>query len=1125
MPHPAADNPFSPQIVLLCFAGALLFPLRYPQVIFIKNSGRRNKLELSKIARCDFSAKFYILGGKMNDLERIGEFVKQYTSPQAGRDFFQKLGYRTIDPLPFEIDDLPEKAREPIASVHQLVSVEDLSSFRVYHIQLNTPTAKRSQIRYFLEAFYRRYPQGENLFVFSARDNYDELLFISPRRLQDPRDPMKIRLWLRILPVRRENPYRTDREVLAGIQVKPDYTAEKIWELHEQAFSVQRVSRQFFEDYRRIFDEIRNRLQKSNPENDAEWARDYTHTLLNRIMFLYFVARKSVLKGPDGGYDRDFMRHFWEAYKQSGQKDAFHRDWLSVLFFEVFNRKWQSRAEYRKRFPEWVIRSFSDAVHLNGGLYRRTRLDEQLFNYLPDEVFAYLFDRWYDGTFPGLFERYNFTVVETSRFDEEVAVDPEMLGTVYERLVNITYEEDLQAGIFYTPRTEIDLMCRLSLVDWLSNQIGEEHKDLLYRWVFAFSEEEKEASGDEITALNLWKRLDELIRRVRVCDPACGSGSFLVGMLLVLDDLQERCNKTFGRDETPYARRKRILRDQLYGVDVMEWAVRVAELRLWLQLVVETEIKLPEYYLKPVLPNLNFKIRPGDSLLQTIGDLDFSPFRRADLEIPAHLKGRITKLQGKKRRFFLGEPGIREEELRREEQQLFREILAERIHRIEKEIQHLEHSKRTLTDSQFIPTIGDGRMAHKREQIRSIEEQISRLRDQRERLVKAREAIKPDQPTPFVWDIAFVEIFEGDSPGFDIIIGNPPYVRQEKIRDYLGRFSRKEYIDRLNEGLRTIYPAFMTKIRRIGGRADYYIYFYLHGMSLLADGGSFCFITSNSWLDVDFGKYLQEFFVRFGHLKMVIDNQKKRSFSHADVNTVIVLAGVPERKRPLSEAQMKKRPVRFIAFKVPFEKTLNPVVFMEIEDEKQYKPRAHFRVLARPEFRSVMIDQWTLYREGLAQEEKDGQLVETDRYEGDKWGGKYLRAPDVFFTILEKGRGKLVRLGEIAEVRYGIKTGANDFFYLQPVDLTVKQVAELAERDPMAPVRVRNGAGWEGEIEAGWLRPVIKSPREIKTIRVRLEDLHYLVLMPPEDVRRAIERGNKQPWRGYPQGSGVYSLG
>ncbi|RLA79294.1 MAG: hypothetical protein DRG33_04235, partial [Deltaproteobacteria bacterium] len=636
----------------------------------------------------------------MNDLERIGEFVKQYTSPQAGRDFFQKLGYRTIDPLPFEIDDLPEKAREPIASVHQLVSVEDISSFRVYHIQLNTPTAKRSQIRYFLEAFYRRYPQGENLFVFSARDNYDELLFISPRRLQDPRDPMKIRLWLRILPVRRENPYRTDREVLAGIQVKPDYTAEKIWELHEQAFSVQRVSRQFFEDYRRIFDEIRNRLHKSNPENDAEWARDYTHTLLNRIMFLYFVARKSVLKGPDGGYDRDFMRHFWEAYKQSGQKDAFHRDWLSVLFFEVFNRKWQNRAEYRKRFPEWVIRSFSDAVHLNGGLYRRTRLDEQLFNYLPDEVFAYLFDRWYDGTFPGLFERYNFTVVETSRFDEEVAVDPEMLGTVYERLVNITYEEDLQAGIFYTPRTEIDLMCRLSLVDWLSNQIGEEHKDLLYRWVFAFSEEEKEASGDEITALNLWKRLDELIRRVRVCDPACGSGSFLVGMLLVLDDLQERCNKTFGRDETPYARRKRILRDQLYGVDVMEWAVRVAELRLWLQLVVETEIKLPEYYLKPVLPNLNFKIRPGDSLLQTIGDLDFSPFRRADLEIPAHLKGRITKLQGKKRRFFLGEPGIREEELRREEQQLFREILAERIHRIEKEIQHLEHSKRTLTDSQ-----------------------------------------------------------------------------------------------------------------------------------------------------------------------------------------------------------------------------------------------------------------------------------------------------------------------------------------------------------------------------------------------------------------------------------------
>ena len=121
-----------------------------------------------------------------------------------------------------------------------------------------------------------------------------------------------------------------------------------------------------------------------------------------------------------------------------------------------------------------------------------------------------------------------------------------------------------------------------------------------------------------------------------------------------------------------------------------------------------------------------------------------------------------------------------------------------------------------------------------------------------------------------------------------------------------------------------------------------------------------------------------------------------------------------------------------------------------------------------------------------------------------------------FLAKPEELQPLLVRLGDIAEVRRGFTTGANEFFYLEPVGMTVKEVAELRERDPGAPVRVKNGAGWEGEIEACWLRPVIKSPREIKTLRVRLEDLRYLVLMPPEDVRKAIDKGKESPLHHYP---------
>jgi hypothetical protein len=114
-----------------------------------------------------------------------------------------------------------------------------------------------------------------------------------------------------------------------------------------------------------------------------------------------------------------------------------------------------------------------------------------------------------------------------------------------------------------------------------------------------------------------------------------------------------------------------------------------------------------------------------------------------------------------------------------------------------------------------------------------------------------------------------------------------------------------------------------------------------------------------------------------------------------------------------------------------------------------------------------------------------GPLIKTARYIGNKWGGRYLRAPDIFFTILEKGKGKLVRLGDIAEVRFGIKTGANEFFYLEPT----------GNPAPAGYLHVRNGAGWEGEIEEEFLKPVIKSPRECRSILIKPEDLRHKIFM------------------------------
>ena len=229
-----------------------------------------------------------------------------------------------------------------------------------------------------------------------------------------------------------------------------------------------------------------------------------------------------------------------------------------------------------------------------------------------------------------------------------------------------------------------------------------------------------------------------------------------------------------------------------------------------------------------------------------------------------------------------------------------------------------------------------------------------------------------------------------------------------------------------------------------------------------------------------YGAWLQEFFLRQAPLYLVIDNHARRSFARADVNTVITVAGAPGKVK-------EDHTVRFVAFKKPFEDVIVSENLLTIEEATTTLRNECFRVFP--------ITAGELLREGV-EIEQNNDINEpqnmnfdfdkpTTRYIGDKWGGKYLRAPDIFFTILEKGKDKLVRLGEIAEVRFGIKTGANDFFYLEP----------LGPGSKPGLLRVRNGAGWEGEIEEEFLKPVIKSPRECRSVVIREKDLKYRLFM------------------------------
>ena len=901
-------------------------------------------------------------------------------------------------------------------------------AFHVIYARLNADRLLLTAERPVISRLLQDHPY--TLFVFSNRGQTD-WHFVNVK--YDTDDPKRRRLFRRITVTPYEK-LRTASERIAmldlasinplagggegGVELSP----LAIQTCHEEAFDVEAVTKQFFEDYKSVFQVLQDDLTSQTA--DRRWAHDYALQFLNRCMFLYFIQRKRWL-----GEDTDFLRLFWESYQRTDEPiDSFVHRWINVLFFEAFNNKFHGG---HRHFPDTIREALSLAPYLNGGLFRENTLDGEHDFLIADQRFKGIFD---------FLESYNFTIAEDSPLDQEVAVDPEMIGKVYESLVNVSDEADERgdAGIFYTPRTEIDLMCRLALVDNLTNHLGKDHKNLLYEVLFAFSPDDKAEADGKLAAAQLWESLDTTLKRLAVVDPACGSGSFLVGMLHILDDLRDRVNQGLGRKESSFDRKKGIIGQNLYGVDVMEWACHVAELRLWLALVIDAEFSREELHLRdePLLPHFSFNIRCGDSLVQEIGGMNLAILRDAFSGVPRALKARITRLKNEKLKFFDNDPTCRyrsEKELEHEELGLFRALIDTHTKDIKEQIDDLQQ---LIDGPQGQQMLLDGtieeRAAHQFElQAMEYQKQIEALTEDLDRLTGARNALVNARDLPFVWDIAFVEIFTGEKGGFDIVIGNPPYVRQENIadpnipRERITTENKKAYKAKLARSVYQAFPRFFRYRRekditpdnpspavshKLDAKSDLYIYFYFHGLSLLNPEGAFCFITSNSWLDVGYGKDLQEFTLKHCHIKQIIDNQARRSFASADVNTVICSLLRPRRKTCVGI-----RPVRhgLSPSKLPFEGILDAVIFEEVEEaDKRH---------TTPEHRIFPISQGDLLKAG------NDDTSPNPKYTGDKWGGKYLRAPDIYWTIIERGQDKLVRLGDVAEVRFGIKTGANRF--------------------------------------------------------------------------------------------------
>ncbi len=742
----------------------------------------------------------------------------------------------------------------------------------------------------------------------------------------------------------------------------------------KEAFSLSAVTDIFYKDFFVEYSKLIETVKKKNKSVDQEKARDFVLLLVVRTIFLGFIQKKGWI-----GNDEKFIQNLLKEYeKKYAGKDLFYKRWLTPLFFQALNSPPGRKVAYGDNdFSETTEKNLQMAPYLNGGLFKeKPDYDDQGY-LIPDKEIK--------GFFDFLFS-HNFTIEENSYEDEDLQLNPEFLGIIFERLVN---KAD---GAVYTPRTEVDLMCRLSLVKWLQKNISSPiAKANLYELFFREGEKEEDQKRGSFSERET-KEVVGLLENLTVCDPAVGSGAFLVGMMQVLDEIEQDLKLRISvKDIDAFERKKRIIAQSLYGVEVKEWAVWICQLRLWLSLFIEAPDSLKGSF-EPILPSLDFKVRQGDSLVQRVGSKSFPVLGHA--MVSETVKRKVTQLKNLKNEYFGNKTPMKDWEIRQRELAIYEEILQSEIIDKQKELNRLKNVQPETKSSLF----GDEFFKPAQKELDFNKEKIGLLKSEINEFLDQKQNIRKDKP--LVWNIEFAEIFV-EFGGFDIVIGNPPYVRQEDIADPTGKVKdKKQYKELLAEMVRLDFPADFPPKSKINAQSDLYTYFYIRAIRLLNPKGIHTFICSNSWLDVGYGAWLQKFLLERAPVEFIIDNHAKRSFEAADVNTIISIIRAPVKK--INGDHL----VKFVAFKKPFEEAVFTEYLLQIEEAKD--------VFSNDIFRAYPITVKDLKEAGTEYENETQEKMKIGTYVGNKWGGKYLRAPDIFFTILEKGKDKLVKLGDIA---------------------------------------------------------------------------------------------------------------
>ena len=488
-----------------------------------------------------------------------------------------------------------------------------------------------------------------------------------------------------------------------------------------EAFSVDALSDEFFKEYHDHYDDIVAELARQGKTGAVY--HDYVKKLMGCIVFLHFLQKKGWLCG-----DTNFMLN---TFSQSTRRSDYLESVLEPLFFGILNTEPAKREQVfsRNGWQQGLVEKWAAIPYLNGGLFERDNIDD-LRIVLPESIFSNLFS---------FLASYNFTVDENDPDDAEIGVDPEMLGKIFESLL----EDNKAKGAFYTPKEIVRYMCKESLIAHLASKLPDVADGVVRAFV------ESHEMQPELEPFR--DTLSNTLREVKICDPAIGSGAFPMGLLNEL----WRCREALGTQMSRLQLKKEIIENNIYGVDIERGAIDIARLRFWLSIVVDSEKAEP-------LPNFDYKFMQGNSLIESYGGFDLS-----------RIAGKTVGRPSTSTQYVIGlDSDLSQKNLQR----LLREYFS-------------------VTDHQKKATM---RSAINAEVKTLIRESVGGTPTFLAKLEQLDPSANQDF---FLWHTWFKDIF--DKGGFDIVIGNPPYVARldDEYKETLGKFypeAKKKIFDLYN---------------------------------------------------------------------------------------------------------------------------------------------------------------------------------------------------------------------------------------------------------------------------------------------------------------------------------------